>query len=352
MDFQVTGQAQWDAWRAGVLPPVERLAEWLWSIPVPIPNSPLRYVNVYLLRSKVEGFILIDTGWPAEEALDALRLALTQIGSDISEVRGVIITHAHPDHYGLAGEVRELSGAWIAMHEAEQSMLGSITDPHAIRTLQVDYLMKAGASREAAEESAGPAEVWAKFAAMARPDRTFVDNEMVVPDLDVRAVWTPGHTPGHTVFEMPSEGLLVSGDHLLPRISPNITARETGGEGPLSQYLRSLGRIRSLPVQDVLPAHEYRFSGHRARIDYLVAHHDERLTEIRHALEKNPGISTWEMATQLTWSRPWSEMPPGQWGFAVGETLAHLDHLRFQGLATESGTATQIWHTTNEREQS
>src|SRR3954470_12793558 len=106
------------------LPPVERVRPGLWSIPVPLPNNSLRYVLVYVFETDA-GPYLLDAGWNTDDASPALHArlahaaldaALAQDGTAINEVQGVLVTHIHPDHYGLAGRVRQASGAWVALH--------------------------------------------------------------------------------------------------------------------------------------------------------------------------------------------------------------------------------------------
>src|SRR3954453_8432723 len=99
------------------LPPVERVRPGLWSVPVPLPNNSLRYVLVYVFETD-RGPYIVDAGWNTDDAYAALDAGLSHIGSSIGDVQGVLVTHIHPDHYGLAGRVREASGAWIALHEA------------------------------------------------------------------------------------------------------------------------------------------------------------------------------------------------------------------------------------------
>src|SRR5579863_3754395 len=118
----VTGTLQRAAWDEGVVPPVERVRPGLWSIPVPLPDSPLRYVLVYALELD-DGVALVDAGWDTPEAWDALTDGLAVAGGTVADVRAVVVTHIHPDHYGLAGRVREASGAWIGLHEADAALL-------------------------------------------------------------------------------------------------------------------------------------------------------------------------------------------------------------------------------------
>src|SRR6202048_3580478 len=107
---------------AGPLPPVERFRPGLWSIPVPLPNNSLRYVLVYAFETNAGPYI-IDAGWNTDDAFNTLVDGLAQAVFGITDVQGVMVTHIHPDHYGLAGRVREASGAWVALHPADAALI-------------------------------------------------------------------------------------------------------------------------------------------------------------------------------------------------------------------------------------
>src|SRR5438034_9827928 len=111
------------AGEASGLPPVEEVRPGLWSLAVPIPASPLAYVLCYAFELPGGGVVLVDPGWNAGESLAELEAGLGRLGARLSDVRGVLVTHIHPDHYGLAGRVREASGAWIALHPADAALI-------------------------------------------------------------------------------------------------------------------------------------------------------------------------------------------------------------------------------------
>src|SRR6202451_91797 len=119
---QVTGTAQRRSWESVGLPAVERVRPAIWSIPVPIPNNPLRYVLVYALELD-SGVALVDAGWPTDDAWDALNAGLVEAGGTIGGVQAGVVSDIHPDHYGLAGRVREASGAWVGLHPADAKLL-------------------------------------------------------------------------------------------------------------------------------------------------------------------------------------------------------------------------------------
>ena len=345
-DVDITGTAQHEAWQARALPPVEQVRPNLWSIPVPIPHNPLRYVSVHAFALDGGGLGLLDTGWESDESWAALTGGLAQIGAGIDDVRGALVTHLHFDHLGLAARVREASGAWIAMHPADASAVARISGESAAAFVasEVAFLVGLGADREDAVSDVGPPERLESFTRMAVPDRLLEDGEHAdFPGWRMRAVHTPGHTPGHLSFAEEGTGLFFSGDHVLPRISPNISTSFGGSADPLGDYLDSLAAVRDLDPAEVVPAHEWRFRGLDARVYALTAHHEQRLTELLTAIRGHPHSTPWDLAAHLTWSRPWDQYERRMRIFAVTETDAHLRLLAARGLVVSSGGPVPTW---------
>lgn len=323
----VTGLAQQRAWEAGVLPPVELVRPGLWSIPVPLPNNPLRYVLVYALEHP-DGLALIDAGWDTERAWTALTDGVEQTGHSISDVTAVVATHVHPDHYGLAHRVRQTTGAWVALHGADAALLEGqgLDGLPAMISAARELFTAAGAPdlELTAELQASSAQF---LAAPERPDRLLDDGQRLTFGRRVlTVVHTPGHTPGHVCLHDESSGLLFTGDHVLPRITSTVGLHGRPDHDALGEFLDSLVRVAALAddVVEVLPAHEYRFCGLRRRADVLMAHHEERLTETARAVAARSGGTAWDVAQELTWSRPWQDIDPVMRRVAAAETLAHL----------------------------
>jgi glyoxylase-like metal-dependent hydrolase (beta-lactamase superfamily II) len=345
-DVEITGTAQLEAWQARSLPPVEQLRPDLWSIPVPIPHNPLRYVSTYAFALDGGGLGLLDTGWESEAGWAALTEGLVAIGGGVADVRGVVVTHLHFDHLGLAARVRAASGAWVAMHPADARAVERLTttDAEAAVASEVEFLVGLGAPREDALADVGGAENLAGFSRMAVPDRLLEDGDRAdFPGWFLRAVHTPGHTPGHLCFDEERTRLFFAGDHVLPRISPNVSSTTGGSPDPLRDFLDSLAGVRDLDPEEVLPAHEWRFRGLADRVDSLTAHHEQRLTELLTAIREHPHSTPWDLAAHLTWSRPWEQYERRMRIFAVTETDAHLRLLASRGLVVGSGGPVPTW---------
>jgi len=339
----VTGTAQHDAWQARTVPPVERLDSGLWSVPVPIPNSPLRYTLCYLLPGD-DGLVVVDPGWDTDEAWTALVDGLAAAGATPADVTGIVATHVHPDHHGLTTRLRDASGAWVAMHPAERDTLPQRTAPARTGdhlSAATGWLRRSGAPEEAIAEIIGGF-AGGEARPMAEPDVLLDDGDLVpLAGRTVRAVWTPGHTPGHICLHLPDAQLMLTGDHVLPRITPNIGLQPVESDPPLAGFLASLGRIGRFDGADVggqldvLPAHEYRFRGLALRTRQLREHHERRCRELLDVVaglhESTPDDPTlWQVTGQLTWSRPWAEVGPMRIG-ALAETGAHVQYLTDRG---------------------
>ncbi|MDX6328651.1 MAG: hypothetical protein QOI83_1034 [Streptomycetaceae bacterium] len=323
--MRVTGVAQWEAWQARTEPPVEEVRPGLWSIPVPIPDNPLRYTLCHLLTGST-GLVVVDPGWDSDAGWRALEEGLKTAAVTPADVTGIVVTHVHPDHHGLTARLRDASGAWVAMHPAERDSLPARawraapdTDADGV------WLAEAGVPAGVAAELGWKAGTVALLMGMPEPDVLLEDGDAVpLPGRRLTAVWTPGHTPGHLCLYEQDEDVLLTGDHVLPRISPNISVHPNSPAPPLGTYLASLERTASYDSAEALPAHEYRFHGLASRTGALRAHHEDRLAEILAVIGALGPTTAWQVTERLTWSRGWDSIQDMLRRSALGETLAHL----------------------------
>jgi glyoxylase-like metal-dependent hydrolase (beta-lactamase superfamily II) len=342
-ELEVVGTVQHRAWIERSHPPVEHLGSGVWSIPVPMPDHPLRYVNCYVIESR-QGPVLVDPGWPAGASIDHLTAGLRTIGCELSEVHGILVTHGHTDHVGIAGHLREVSGCWISMHAADAELVRTMQDGSTSGHRNATWMDLCGVpSAERAAMSFTPDSfAWTNDA---EPDRLIADaSDCGVPARSVVAQWTPGHTPGHLCFTLPAEGMLLTGDMVLPRITPHVGSNADGLR-PLANFLASLDALLSMPADiQVLPGHEYRFRGLRARVDALRRHHEHRTAEVVDVILEAGAGTAWDIATRLTWSRSWAETTGTRRRLAVAETLAHLEWLEQQVRVSRTGQVPAVWY--------
>jgi glyoxylase-like metal-dependent hydrolase (beta-lactamase superfamily II) len=336
----VTGLAQQNAWRAREFPPVEHVRPGVWSVPVTIPDNPLRYTLAYLLLADA-GAVVVDPGWESDRGWADLMRGFEAAGLSADRVTGIVVTHVHLDHHGLSRRLGEASGAWIAMHTEEVQNLPSRIEGTVGPNGAHSWLARCGAPADMrAEFTADLAEALGFFR-LPDPDVLLNDGDDVdLPGRRVRVVWTPGHTPGHICLYDADHDLLLTGDHLLPRISPNIGLLPGAASSPLGNYLESLRGIERYDSAEALPAHEYRFRGIAERSESLVRHHDARAQEVLDVVAAAGQPTIWEVTQRLTWSRSWEEINGFMRRAALGETAAHVEYLQRTGrLIIHTGPA-------------
>ena len=346
----VTGTVQQAAWRDRTLPPVEQVRPGIWSVPTPFPRSPLRYVLAYLIETP-GGLAIVDTGWPDDESWDGLVAGIRETGHEVTDIKAILVTHFHADHVGLASRLREVSGAWIGMHELDAQAASRFSSLAEFAEADGAWLKRRGVpSHEAKSMLPPPID---RSPGPGKPDRLLKDGDRPLGARGpLRAVWTPGHTPGHLCFAHEPYDVLLTGDHVLPRISPNINPSAGITGDILGDYLGSLAALADAEVAEVLPAHEYRFRGLPARVRQLQAHHDARLREVLAIVDDLDGCTTAAVAERLTWSRPWDQNLGMVRRSAIGETYAHLVHLERCGLLRNAAAAADQadrWHLTGAR---
>ncbi|WP_117237300.1 MBL fold metallo-hydrolase [Thermus sediminis] len=302
----------------------------VYLLPVPIPY-PLKTVNLYLLRGREE-VALVDTALGTRTAQGTLELYLAELGLCFADIQAVLLTHHHPDHYGLAGFFEGL-GARVYLHEEE------ISRGH--RFWREPALFEAGGWRlfldhgTPEEALLGIRETMGKTRERVHPPENPIplkDGEVLeVAGRRLKAVWTPGHADGHVVFLLEEEGVLLAGDALLERVSPNVGLWAYTRENPLADFLRSLDLLGELPARVAYAGHFGPIPQVRKRAEELKAHHQERLSALLAHLDRPQ--TAWELSLKLF---P-QELDTAGRRFAFAETLAHLEYLRQEGLLSREG---------------
>lgn len=320
---------------------VDRVQAGLWAIEVPIARNPWRLESamVYAVESG-GGLVLIDAGWDGEESFGALVEGLAVLGAEVSDIDGILLTHVHPDHSGLSGRIRERSGAWVALHDADVDVLRQSVADGARR--EVDWLRACGVPDHAMPGLEAAADQYRARLNTARPDRVLRDRERVGSDVDLQVEHTPGHTPGHVCFHDADRRVLFSGDHLLARITPNIPHDAMATPDPLADFLASLARTPVGGDLLVLPGHERSFRDGGSRAEELRRHHRDHLEVVLAQVAPVP-TTTWAIAERLPWVTDFVTMDRHVQRSALAETMAHLVHLAALGRISRQGTAPVRW---------
>jgi glyoxylase-like metal-dependent hydrolase (beta-lactamase superfamily II) len=321
------------------------VAEGVWLTSLPFP-TPLKFSFSYLVET-AGGLVVVDLGWNTDESWDRFLNGLTRAGKALADISGVVVTHVHPDHYGLAARIRDTTAAWIGMHPGERPQLTVDTAAAQQRVEDmVAWLRRCGApAGEVDRLRAETADLAATFPSVV-PD-VHLDDRVPVPATDgvLVPLHTPGHTPGHLCFHDRERDLVFTGDHVLPRITPNISKRPTSDVDPLADFSRSLhdlGRLDADGRLFALPGHEWGFGGLGARAREIDDHHADRLAEMQGAVRQ--GCSTvWQVAQAVSWSRPFEDLSPRARRSAIGETYSHLYRLHVTGTVLLEDGMPERW---------
>ena len=332
MAVEVTGVAQREAWLEKRFPEVESLGCGLWSVPVVFAGNPMRYTLSYVL---VEGeeCLVVDPGFDSDEGWGQLTAGLGAAGIGPGEVTCIVATHFHTDHLGMARRLAQASGAPIGLGRAERRHLSVYDDADSEVELDRDRMRLWGVPEDRVAEGAMSVEGLEHLRQLADADfRLATGDPLPFGGGRLRALGTPGHTPGHICLEMPAREVFFSGDHLLPRITPNVSLELRGDPDPLASYLESLALVELHGHFEVLPAHEYRFRGPGLRARQLRDASNERSLQVLAAASVQREPTVHSVAREIPWSRGFSSLRGLQFRLALSETAAHLQHLVGQGL--------------------
>ncbi len=307
---------------------VTKIAENLYYTVVPLPNNPLRYINVYIIKG--DRNLIIDTGFNRPECEQAIRQALEELSIQSADV---FVTHLHSDHCGL---VPKFAGEGSIVYAGETD--GEIINfevGNLYWSILDDLFLKFGFPKAQFGRNTD-IHPGRKYVLDSRIDFHYVTEEDVLEygGYRLHPVWTPGHTPGHMCLYDEEKKILFCGDHILGTITPNITI-EICSFNPLKDYLESLDKVEKLDVKMLLSAHGTLVEDMYARIRELKKHHEHRLNEAETILGSS-WKTAYETARDMTWEidcKNWDEFPAPQKWFATGEAISHLQYLYYEGRA-------------------
>lgn len=295
---------------------------------MPLPFK-LDHINLWLVEDG-DGWTAVDTGIARDEVKEAWeQIFASRLGG--RPIKRVIVTHFHPDHMGLAGWLCERFALrlWATMGEWAFGRMLSLDSGALYRQAVYRFYQGAGFDDQLLEMVAGRGNPYAaRVSPIPVSYRRLQGGETIdIGGGDWRVIVGTGHSPEHAGLFSEQLGVLISGDQILPRISPNVSVWPQEPEAdPLALFLGSLDAFRSLPGETlVLPSHDWPFTGLHGRLDELAHHHDGRLAE---TLDICAQPRTGSDVLKGLFDR---ELDQHQVFFAIGESLAHLHYLEGQG---------------------
>jgi len=306
------------------------------QIRLPFPQGMSGYTNVYVIEGD-NGNILIDSGWDDSQVLWTFREGLREDRLKFQDINWIVITHIHPDHYGLASKLKELCGAEVIVHRTEAGFINSrYKDFGRLLKDMGDVLSSNGVPQDDLAELK-QASLWMKqFVSPDLPDVTLGDGDRVSNgSFGFEALRTPGHSPGHICLHEARKRWLFSGDHVLPNAIPHVAFHPQSGDNPLKDYIGSLEMVDSLGVNFVFPGHGPVFNGLKLRAAEIFGYHEHNKRTIMSVLDD--GLKTaYQVAGEILWKLEtggvaFSDLGGWDRRLAILETVAHLKLLASEG---------------------
>jgi glyoxylase-like metal-dependent hydrolase (beta-lactamase superfamily II) len=321
-------------------PRTERVLPGIWRLRLALPWPGVPHGNAWAVEHD-GGIVMFDTGIGGRGRLRQLDLALAQAGFGIEDVRLVVCTHSHTDHYGLAGAITAEAGCELWMHPAWGHVRLMASDPEAALEARIEVARQSGVPPAALEryreQRGGDSETG--IDTLKEPDRELLPGVEVETALGAWQVYeTPGHAPSHVVLHQPERRLLISGDHLLGR---TVLFFDYGhSPDPVGEFLASLERVEPLQVDLVLPGHGRTFRDPEAKIAESRRQVEELLGKVRAALADGE-TTAFEVVSRIVGPNNLNT-PASAWVLQI--VLSCLDHMALRGeAAAAEGSDPQRW---------
>ncbi|MGJ7910062.1 MBL fold metallo-hydrolase [Neobacillus sp. LXY-1] len=300
------------------------------QVTIPLPFR-LNHVNCFLAEGE-HGWTIMDTGLNNDVSQDIWKPIIEQ-----HEVTDIIITHYHPDHFGYAGRLQQLTNAKVWMTEVDAQAGLTYWEPESMKNVYENYKtcgLPGSLSHELTDNEEG---FNLRVKPYAKVDHYLTEGMKIgIGKYEYEVIFTPGHSDGLVTFYNKEKSLLFSTDHILPKITPNISYWFRGITNPLQAFFQSLEKIKVLDVEYVIPSHGKPFQNATKRIEEIVNHHHERLEKVMESIKKPSTI--YEVNGQL-----FKNLNIHETRFAVGETLAHLEYL-YQGGECKKSLENGTWY--------
>jgi len=299
------------------------------QIKTPGPVGTSLYTNVYVIEGS-DGHILVDSGWDNQESLWALQEGIKAANLKLRDINKVVITHIHPDHYGLSTKMKQICGAEVAIHSVDAGFILPRYKDFTDLVKKTEELLRQNGVPKDELPQLKEASLWMnEHVTPDSPEIMLEDGDMISNDsFEFEVLWTPGHSPGHICLYERERRFILTGDHVLYETLPHVGFNPQSGDNPLGDYVSSLKKLERLNVHFILPGHGPVFNALGLRIEKILQHHEDRKRAIMQSLRN--GLKTaYEIAQQIPWmveegGTAFQNLAVWDRRMAVTETIAHL----------------------------
>jgi glyoxylase-like metal-dependent hydrolase (beta-lactamase superfamily II) len=260
----------------------------------------------------------------------------------LRDIKEVVITHIHPDHYGLSSKIRQICGAQVAIHRIDADFISLRYKDFSDLIEKTEDLLRQNGVPQDELSQLKEASLWMnRYVTPDPPDVMLEDGDVISNDsFEFEVLWTPGHSPGHICLYEKERRFIITGDHVLYESTPHVGYNPLSGDNPLGDYVSSLKKLERLKVSFILPGHGPVFNALGLRIAKILQHHEDRKRAIMNSLHN--GLQTaYAIAQQIPWmvsggNVAFRDLADWDKRMAVTETLAHLK------LLTEEGRVSNV----------
>ena len=316
----------------------ERVLRGVWRLRLPLPLTGVPHCNAWAL-ARGDGIVLVDCGMATRGSLRDLERALEQVGFAIADVRLLVCTHAHIDHCGQAAAVQARSGCELWLHPRHEHLTAALDDRDAALARRIEIARQSGVPEEPLTRwAAGRKEQETGMSGPLEVARDLLPGVVVETDAGSWNVYeTPGHAPSHVVLHQPESRLLISGDHVLGRISLYFDHGWT--PDPVQEFLDSLDVVEGLDVRLTLSGHGRPFTDLRGHIDGNRALVRERLDAVLAALGERGEAAAFDLLPAVYGDK----LVPETAAWLLTKMLCYLEHLEAKGRVRRSGAEPVRW---------
>lgn len=313
-----------------------KITDDIYQLRLPLPFA-LNHVNVYLLHG-TDGWTIVDCGINWQAGRKAWLAAFDELKIKPEHIEQIILTHVHPDHFGLSGWLHHLAqeaGKQVPVKTSLREDQQAANIWRQGRAIEFGkWLQVHGVPAAMANDVNHSMDSTFKMTLPHPPplDHIGAGQQIRMGERDFTIIHAPGHSDGQILFFDEADSLLLSGDHVLMKITPNIGLWEETDPQPLARFMNSLTSLRDLEVRLALPGHRRLIEDWSGRIDELLAHHYQRLDNVADAVKH--GCHTPYQVTNRIFET--TRFTPHEWRFAIAETLAHLEYLRDDGTLQQA----------------